>query len=771
MLRHAQNFPRLLVVNRYLLLVIALALFVGGWSIDRHLQFDRRIERLFPESDPAAEAYQQLKETFGGNEVAMLTYPDANLMDRAGQGVQLQQRLTRQIEAVPGVASVLSLAKISATLNQIRPASYFMPADAAPAILADDPLATAFRELFGGFTHSDTGDYAALVVMLDPQRSLADGQDPAVVGLRRIAESLPAEYQPASLVGEPVLVSEGFSMVQADGRRLGYVTLVLLSVAMFVMFRSLRWVLVQAVVIGWSVVCTRAVVVMLGLQLTLVSSMLTAVVTVIAVASIIHLAVADRNARLRGRSNRDAVEFALGSVLRPIAWACLTDAVGFAALSVSQVGPIRDFGLMMAVGAIVVLAAIVLFVPSLAALGPSHRAARPRQTNRRLRHAMYAGYRGLVRHRVITLAALVLVAIGTALGLGRLTIETNFIRNFRDTHPLAIDYRIVESHLGGAGVWDILVPVPDTLSSEYLESVRQLEERLRAIGDQPSVRLSKVLSIADADAAAASSPLLAIAPPSLRIAGMRAAMPYFVDALYSGSSSDGRPGMLRIMLRSKEQVSAETKQQLIDEVRKAVRLHTESDPWRAFFEPSRPMEMPRVTGYYVLLTGLVSGLVADQWLCFAVASVGVFGMLWCVVGSLRLAVCGMLPNMLPILGVMALLGFSGTPVNLGTAMIAAVSIGISIDGSIHFLSAYRRCRAGHGVSRSIASVYQTVGVAVIMATLSLTIGFLTLATSPFIPTATFGVLVSITLVVSSIANLTLLPFMVRLVDGPAEAAC
>ncbi|QDV66732.1 MMPL family protein [Rosistilla carotiformis] len=765
MISRAPDIPRLLVSNRYLLLAIAVAVFALAWSIDQRLQFDRRIERMFPEADPAAQAYQQLKETFGGNEVAMLTYPNADLFDRGGAGLKLQRELTQRIEALPGVASVLSLAKVDTALTKMRPAALFFAADSAPQILADDQLATAFRELFAGYTHSDDGDYAALVVMLDPQRTTVDGQDTAVAGLREIAATLPAEHQPASLVGEPVLVSEGFSMVQADGRRLGFVTLSLLSVAMFVMFRSLRWVFVQVVVICWSVVCTRALVALVGLQLTLVSSMLTAVVTVIAVASIIHLAVADRNARLRGRSGREATVLGLRGVLRPIAWACLTDAVGFAALSVSDVGPIRDFGWMMAIGALVVLVAIVLFVPGLASIGPAGGGSRPRQTNRRVRHAMYAGYHWLTLHRRIAIAAIVLLAIGISLGLGRLTIETNFIRNFRADHPLAIDYRIVESDLGGAGVWDVLLPAPDLLSSEYLASVRELEDRLRAIGDQPDTRLSKVFSIADADAAASSSPLLAIAPPSLRIAGMRASMPYFIDALVAGPSTDGKPAMLRMMIRSSEQVPAETKQQLIASVRQTVGEHTASDRWKALFEEERPAVEPQVTGYYVLLTGLVSGLVADQWICFGVASLGVFGMLWIVARSLKLAVCGMLPNMLPILGVLALLGYWGTPVNLGTAMIAAVSIGISIDGSIHFLCAYRRHRIGHGVQRSIASVYQTVGIAVILATLSLTIGFSTLATSPFIPTATFGVLVSITLVVSSIANLTLLPFMIRIVDG------
>lgn len=802
-----------LVAARWLLLGIGAAILAVAWPIDQSFQFDRRIEQLFPEDDPALVAYQQLQQEFGGNEIAVLTYPGADLYNTDGSGIEELRKITAQVEAVAGVRSVLSLAKVSRALGRIQ--GFGITNRSATAILGKDKLATAFRELFTGYTHSRAGDYAALVIMLDPDRprigdALNYGADQTVMGLRRVADSLPAIHQPTSLVGEPVLVDEGFSMAEADGQRLGTVTLGLLSLVMLAMFRSPKWVIAQWIIIFWSTVVTRAVLGSLGLKLTLVSSMLTAVVTVVAVASIIHLAVSDRNAQARGYDSRRSTRFALSRMLRPIVWACLTDAVGFASLVVSDVGPVRDFGIMMAVGALVVLVAIVLFVPAVAAFrlrltsgnpdddakqrGLAASSLRPRTFNRTLRHCFYGAYKFLYQHKRATFACLLLLSVGVALGLSRLQVETNFIRNFRENHRLAIDYGTVENHLEGAGVWDVLLPAPQTLTTNYINSVLELEDQLRAIGKQSAIKtesdidgqaasmsLTKVLSIADADLAARANIALSLAPPSLRLTGMREAMPHFVNALLTAKSpradslDQGTPSknanrFLRIMMRSQEHASAAAKRKLAAEVSQVIKSHTSTEPWRSFFEDSVPAKPPEVTGYSVLLTGLVAGLARDQWTCFAVAAIGVWLMLLVASRSWRLSFCAMIPNVLPILGVIAALGLLGVKLNLGTAMIAAVSIGISIDGSIHFLTAYRRGRQrGHGIPNSICRIYRSVGVAVVLATVSLVIGFSTLITSPFVPTSTFGLLVSTSLVASSIANLTLLPWAIRLLEGPAAA--
>jgi predicted RND superfamily exporter protein len=133
--------------------------------------------------------------------------------------------------------------------------------------------------------------------------------------------------------------------------------------------------------------------------------------------------------------------------------------------------------------------------------------------------------------------------------------------------------------------------------------------------------------------------------------------------------------------------------------------------------------------------------------------------------SMRLASAALVPNVLPALLVLAVVGLCGGKLNMGAAMIAAVSIGLSIDGSVHFLSGYRRLRRrGHDAAAAAVASASNVGVPLFLATVALVIGFSVLATSEFVPTATFGLLVAATMAAGTGINLTLLPALVAWID-------
>ncbi len=244
---------------------------------------------------------------------------------------------------------------------------------------------------------------------------------------------------------------------------------------------------------------------------------------------------------------------------------------------------------------------------------------------------------------------------------------------------------------------------------------------------------------------------------------MQVKIPVFYNALLTVRNEDRK---LRIMLRSKEHLPAEQKTALIDKVQNAVSEHTSSDAWR---EVSGQSDQGSVTGYYVMMARLVSHLVGDQWRCFAVSGLLVWFLLIAATGSLRLATAALLPNLLPVFLVLATVGLAGGTINMGAAMIAAVSIGLSIDGSVHLLAGFlRHRRRGHPVQRSVVAAAGNIGVPVLLATIALVIGFSVLASSEFIPTATFGILIAGTLTAGTLMNLTLLPALITVLGGRAK---
>ena len=754
--------------HQWSLAILGTLILAAAWPLSARLQTDRTIEQMFDRNDPTLLAYQELQQAFGGNAVVMLVYRDDELLtpvglDRAGE-------ISKRVESIEGVRGVLSVAQLNSVLGLIRPTGLFGGAesDLPPLLRRRNLEVRAFEKLFTGYTHSENDKVAAVVAMLsEPDRGR--GHADVIRQLEAVTRSMPDATRDAVLVGEPVLLDQGFDLIERDGNRLAWLTIALLSPCVLLLLRSFRFVFLQVVVILWAVTVTRAALHLMSFELSLVSSILTAIVTVITVTAVIHLGNNQRTLRRRGYTTTAAAGRTFRLVLPAIFWACATDAAGFVSLAVSGVAPVREFGYMMGIASLAVWAGIILFAPIFTVAGTSalwsfpalDRMLEPKLLStleRKIRKACLLIAVVLVRHRLFVFAITAALAAMTSVGISKLEIESSFLRNFRETSPVVQAYQMVESELSGAGVWDVVLDAPDEVTSDYLDSVRQLEKKLRAVEVQGE-KLTKVLSLADADMIASTVPLMGLASPTIRLSGMRSAIPTFADALLvppqSGANNQRR---LRIMMRSREHISTETKMALIREVQQVVAEHTAEENWLDHFGNEQPQRAGRVTGYYVLLAQIVSQLIRDQWRCLAVAAVLVWLLLAAATRSLKLATIALIPNLLPVMAVIAVLGWSGTKMNMGAAMIAAVSIGLSIDGSVHFMANYRRkLQRFRGRYHAVLFAQKQIGLPLLMATLALVIGFIALATSDFIPTATFGLLTAAALVAGTVTNLSLLP--------------
>ncbi len=769
---------------------MGLVVFACAYPIARELEMDRDIATMFDPSDPVLIAYQDLQATFGGNAVTMIVYRDAELMSPAG--IIRSDRLTEQVLRVEGVRDALSPSRISGLVAKINPTAFLAKLSSeTPALLdADDPVASGMDRVFSGYTHSSDHRFAAVVAILDPEHSQA-----TIETLRDLGANFASDFDgtvgEVSLVGEPVLIHDGFSLIERDGAKLAIWTSALLAAVVLISMFDLRFVLLMSVVVFWSVTITRAALVLLAIKLSLVSTILTAITTVVTVAAVLHLGVRFRRSRRHGLSPHDAAVDSLSNLMLPIFWTCATDSVGFAALTWSKILPVQQFGQMIAVAAIAVFVGLAMFAPAAMTL-PGTAVGRSIDSGqrwfaiklRRLCRRIAAVFVSAPRRTLISSAVVAVLAV---IMLSRSETETSFLKNFRDRSPVVAAYQSVETNFGGAGVWDIIVTAPADIDNAFLQLVRQLQSDLRRI-DVDGEGLTKVLSVADIDSVAAESMLLKLAPVEARLAGMRVALPVFSDALLSPANSSveaqDRQGVgekqphqtrrLRIMLRSREHLGAEQKSKLIDRVEAVVQEHTNSIAWQSAVNDAGNDPIPvdgKVTGYYVIMADLVSQLVRDQWRCFLASGIMVWLLLLTATRSIRLATAALLPNLLPVLIVLALVAIFGGKINMGAAMIAAVSVGLSIDGSVHFLANYQKHRRrGHNARPSAIHAASNIGVPVILATIALVIGFSVLATSEFIPTATFGILVAATMAAGTVVNLTLLPSLVSWIDGSSTTA-
>ena len=174
------------------------------------------------------------------------------------------------------------------------------------------------------------------------------------------------------MAGEPVQIQEMFDLVERDGNLLYAASLLVLSAMLLWIFRGLRWVAGSLLVVLGAVAATRALLVLAGAQLSMVSSMLNSLVTVIAISTTTHITVHYRELRMQeGLTAEQALQRTLRELAAPVFWTVVTVAAGFAALLVSDIVPVRSFAIMMTVGTLLVPLLILLVLPALfAALMP-----------------------------------------------------------------------------------------------------------------------------------------------------------------------------------------------------------------------------------------------------------------------------------------------------------------------------------------------------------------------------------------------------------------
>ena len=714
-----------IVERRKLLICVGLMMSLGLGYAALNLKLDHKLVDLFAESDPVLEPFRRLQSSFGEHEIILAVFSEPALAEPAGQTrIAELTKSIRDIDGVVGAVSIVDLPAATDFENHTRGAQ--------------------FRKVFRGYTHNESHDIAGIICLLQQTDNVEEHRQ-TLDDLRKQVNAMPE----GTLVGESVILREAFDLLENDGYRLNTWCTVLLLLVVYVCFRQWRWLVLTLLVVQMTLASTRGVLVLAGLQLTMVSSMLSAIVTVVSVAMVIHVIVRYREGLGMKLSPQDSLERAMNILGWPILFACLTDAAGFAALLVSEVGPIRDFGLMMALGSLLVLVSGALAVPAIVLFGNQRIAPDTQLSSSVLQDKL-----GRLLHWATARAKWLYLVGGTTtiialVGCPLLEVETDFTRNFHQQSALMSGYEYVEDNFGGAGVWDILVPVQGGLDKKFLLRVLELERLLQ----ERVPNVSSAISIADAIDAGTGGldqfDLLSQTTVTGSVGLMRGFMPEFVEAIYK-PGSDEAAGSLRIMLRSPERLPAEEKTKVIEQVQAVTR--------EVFPEAE-------VTGYYVLLTNLIESLLGDQWKTFGVAAIAILVMMAIAFGNVRLALITLIPNVLPVLWLFGGMGLLGVRLNMGAAMIAAVSLGLSVDGSIHYVTSYlRERRSGASIGEALQRVQSTVGLAAVLATLALVVGFATLCISEFLPTVYFGMLVSLSMIGGLVGNLVVLPLLIQWVD-------
>ena len=740
-----------LVRFRLPLLILAAVLVAGAWFPASGVRFERSIESMYAAGSPRLADYRQSKRLFGGDEFVLVAWEEQDPL--SPDGLEAIRAFGEELSDVPGVnpASTQDLWRV------FNPPGSGFAFRLVLRLRREELLELSRGVLIGG----DDRTVAVILRLEAPpdgderdaagESADADG-DARAVTFRRIRALAESHDPPAAVAGEPIQVHDAFEAVETDGRVLFWYSLAMLGAVLAFLFRSLRWVLLPLAVTVAAITWTNAVLVLSGARLSMVSSMLNSLVSIVGVATVSHVAVRYLDVRTHAPDlpKAEALRVALAELLSPVFWSCATTGAGFLSLLAAELTPVRSFGLMMSLGVAAVLAAFCLVVPGGAGLGRFDRDPRAVLGAGLLTRTLLGTAPFVLRHRVPFAAATAALVVLSVLGVLRLEVETDFSKNFREDSPIVRSLDFIEERLGGAGSWEVNFPVPPAPTAEdgggedgepfdptFLDEVREFATELRDLEVRGTPAVTKVVALTD------SLDLMPNVPfgdnsTAAKLGRLADFAPEVEPSLYHAGER-----RMRVVLRGLERQPSARKRAVIERVQEL---------GEARFGEAK------TTGLFVLLTYLIESLLRDQAVSFAWAAAGIFAMLLLAFRSLRLAVASLLPNLLPIGVVLGGMGWAGVPVNIGTAMIASVSVGLTVDGNVHLLTGYLAARRA-GLSRrdALAATLGKTGRAVLFATAALSGGFLVLTASQFVPLIYFGVLVSLAMAGGLAANLVLLP--------------
>lgn len=623
-------------------------------------------------------------------------------------------------------------------------------------------------------------------------------QQADIAGIRRILAGHAGEAR-IRLGGIPMITTDMLHFILRDVLVFGAAILVILAALLAFIFRQPRWVLLPMASCGAGAVIMLGWLAMAHWPVTVVSANFIALLLIFSLSLTVHLTVQYRELQASGElgaGQRALVAETLRQKLEPSFYTAATTMVAFASLLVSGIRPVIDSGWMMVLGmAVVFVTAFTLFPSALMLLSPGDPGAPAHDRTAAVTGRLAA----LVNERPRLLgAAFLLLALLTAAGISQLSVENRFIDYFAEDTEIHRGMLVIDRELGGTTPLDVILDA----DADFLAGLAAGSSGTAPPGDE--IRDDEATGddffddgfFDDYEDAGDDAGLGATSYwyNTFRLETVRRVHDYLDSLPETGKvlSMATTLEMLRTLNQGEDvdtfflsvlyqRLPPEIKAALFDpylaadgnQVRLAVRIY-DSDPGlrrdellrriRADLAGNFGLEPGQVqlSGMLVLYNNVLQSLFRSQILTIGFVFLAILVMLWALFRSLALAAIGLVPNMLAALGVLGAMGWLGIPLDIMTITIAAITIGIGVDGAIHYL---HRFRAEHAYHRDYAAAtrdaHRTTGRAMFYTALVIAAGFAVLGLSNFIPTIYFGLFTAFAMLFAMLANLTLLPLLLR----------
>ena len=586
------------------------------------------------------------------------------------------------------------------------------------------------------------------------------------------------------LGGIGMIADDMISFIKSDLKVFGIGVLFFLIVTLSIIFRNLGWVILPMLCCTFSAIAMMGLLGMFGWPVTVISSNFISLQLIITMAITIHLIVRYRDLAFHspGAEQRQLILDTVRLMVTPCLYAALTTIAGFGSLLLCDLLPVKSFGWMMIAGIIVSLGVTFLLFPA-GLMVVKKKPPRTRPAVRRSRYALtsfLAGFTG--NHgRTILVSSAILFGI-SLLGISRLVVENSFIDYFKDTTEIYQGLKVIDQKLGGTSPLDVIIEIDepeassqvsapgiDTKNDDEFEEFEEFDEfeEFETTKDDgrywfTADKMARITQIHDyLDSLPETGKVMSLAT-MLKIAeDLNNGQPLdnFQLALLYGEL----PEKFRTMVL-KPYVSVEHNQ-----VRYAIRIRDSEESLRRnelvkkikydlINKLGLREDHVHLTGLLVLYNNMLQSLFDSQILTLGVVVIALMGMFLILFRSFKIAMIAITPNLLAIGTVLGVIGWLNIPLDMMTITIAAISMGIAVDNTIHYIYRFRQeFNVEHNYVKTVFNCHNSIGYAMYYTSVTVIIGFSILALSNFLPSIYFGLLTGLAMLIALIASLTLLP--------------
>jgi predicted RND superfamily exporter protein len=574
------------------------------------------------------------------------------------------------------------------------------------------------------------------------------------------------------LGGIPMIADDMMSYIKSDIVVFGLGVFIFIIATLWFIFRSLKWVVMPLLGCATSVTIMIGLLGLIGWKVTVISSNFIALMLILNMAMNIHLTV--RFLQLKKEfpqlSKSEAIFEASKKMMLPIIYTVLTTICAFLSLVFSGIKPIIDFGWMMTLGLLISLLVTFLLLPSLISLLSTENEIGLKDTEKSFITSALGSF--AKKNKIMIFGSTFVIIIFSVVGIFKLEVENSFINYFNKDTEIYKGMKKIDEELGGTTPLNIILKFPSDTGkkkSENDEFDEWDEENNNNNEDKSKYwftrdKIDKIIKVHDyleslpeVGKVLSFGSILRVAEDlndkelqSLEIAVLYSKIPDEIKKEIISPYISVENDEARISIRIKDSMKDLRRDDLIKKINTELntKLGLEKNEYK-------------LAGVLILFNNLLQSLFKSQILTLGIVILGIFLMFFILFRNITLSFIGVVPNFIAAFFILGIIGMLGIPLDMMTITIAAITVGIAVDNSIHYIYRFKEeFKKINNYNKTLDRCHSTVGVAILNTSITIVFGFSILVLSNFIPTIYFGVFTGIAMLLAMISVLTLLPNLI-----------